>query len=66
MPLPETLFVQEIDNTLYVNKTVEGASGHNVRGQQRIGVYKLQKEVRIVSTVEDIPAAEKAAAAPQH
>lgn len=67
MPLPETLFVQEIDKVLYVNRTVEGAAGHNTH-DQRIGVYKLEKEVRVVQQVqvEDIPPAQKSAEAPQH
>lgn len=67
MPLPQTLYVQEINQALYVNRTAEGAAGHNAPPNQIVGVYELKQEVRIVRSVqfEEIPASEKAASAPQ-
>lgn len=67
--LPENVFIQEIGGTLYVNRSVQGASNLiNHKAAGTIGVYKLEREVRVVQTVtiEDLPRSEVAAAAPQN
>ena len=64
--LPSTLFVQEKNGVLFVNRTAEGAAGHSP-GDNMVGEYVLKKSGRIVHTasVEEVSAAEQSALAPQ-